>query len=83
MFYHGHTPAYLWKSIFFSIPKDNKASLSDSDKYRGISLFNSLSKLFHHIIILLKYSKQLQSFDIQFGHKGAIQQDYVRLFIRK
>ena len=40
-----------------SIPKDNRfqKSLSGSDNYRGISLFNSLSKLFDHII-LLKYN---------------------------
>ena len=53
-----------------SIPKDNKKSLSSSDNYRGISLFNSLSKLFDHII-LLKYSKQLQSSDMQFGYKES------------
>ena len=51
MFYHGHTPADLLKSIIVSIPKDNMASLS---------------KLFDHIISL-KYSKQLQSSDMQFG----------------
>ena len=70
MFYHGHSPAYLLKSTIVSIPKDNKASLSGSDNYRGISLLNSHSKLFDHII-LLKYSKQLQSSDIQFGYKGG------------
>ena len=43
MFYHG--PADLLKSTIVSILKDNKASLSGSDNYRGISLFNSLSKL--------------------------------------
>ena len=43
MFYHGHTPADLVKSKMVSIPKDNKASLSGSDNYRGISFFNSLS----------------------------------------
>ena len=82
MFYHGHTPADLLKSTIVSIPKDNKKSLSGSDDYRGISLFNSLSKLFDHII-LLKYSKQLQSSDMLFCYKGVIQQHYVRLFIRK
>ena len=52
MFYHGNTPADLLKSTIFSIPKDNKASLSGSDNYRGISLFNSLSKLFDHNIVI-------------------------------
>ena len=81
MFYHGHTPVDLLKSTIVSILKDNKASLSGSDNHRGISLFNSLNKLFDHII-LLKYSKQLQSSDMQFGYKEG-QQHYVRLFIRK
>ena len=58
MFCHGHTPADLLKSTIVSILQDNKASLSGSDKYRGITLFNSLSIQFDHII-LLKYSKQL------------------------
>ena len=59
----GETKLATYKAL-----KDNKASLSCSDNYRGISLFNSLSKLFDHII-LLKYSKQLQSFDMHFGDK--------------
>ena len=40
MFYHGHTAADLLKSTIRSIPNDNKKSLSGSDNYRGISLFN-------------------------------------------
>ena len=48
MFSHGHTPADLLKSTIVSIPEDNKASLSGSDNYRGMSLFNYLSKLFDH-----------------------------------
>ena len=70
MFYRGHTPADLLKSTIVSIPKDNKKSLSSSDNYTGISLFNSLSKLFDHII-LLKYNKQLQSSDMQYGYKES------------
>ena len=68
MLYHGHTSADLLKPTIVSIPKDNKKWLSGSDNYRGISFFNSLGKLFDHII-LLKYSKQLQSSDMQFGYK--------------
>ena len=80
MFYYRHTPANLLQSTIVSIPKDNKKSLSGSENYRGISLFNSLNKLFDHII-LLKYSKQLQSTDMAI--RRVIQQHYVRLFIRK
>ena len=46
MISHGYTPTVLLKSTIVSIPKDNKASLSKSDNYRGISLFNSINTLF-------------------------------------
>ena len=39
--YHGHYPDNLLKSTIISIPKDAKASLSNVDNYRGISLSNS------------------------------------------
>ena len=51
MISHGYTPTVLLKSTIVSIPKDNKASLSNSDNYRGISLFNSINKLFDHVIL--------------------------------
>ena len=57
MFYHGHKPADLLKSTIVSIPKDNKKSLSGSDNYRGISLFNLLSKLFDHIILVTSFNR--------------------------
>ena len=82
MFYHGYTPADLMKSTTVSIPKDNKASLSGSHNYRGISLFNSLSKLFDHII-LLKYSKQLQSSDKSFGYKEGHSTTVCMPYIRR
>ena len=56
---HGYTPTVLLKSTLVSIPKDNKASLSNSDNYRGISLFNSVNKLFDHVILYL-YKDQFQ-----------------------
>ena len=43
-------PTVLLKSTIISIPKDSKASLSNSDLHRGISLFNSINKLFDHVI---------------------------------
>ena len=46
MISHGYTPTVLLKSTIVSIPKDNKASLSISDNYRGISLFISINTLF-------------------------------------
>ena len=43
---HGHYPSELLQSTIVSIPKDKTASLSNSDNYRGISVFNSIHKLF-------------------------------------
>ena len=68
MISHGYTPTVLLKSTIVYIPKDNKACLSNSDNYRGISLFNSINKLFDHVILYL-YKDQLQSSDMQFGYK--------------
>ena len=53
MLVHGYTPDALLKSTIISIPKDSAASLTRSDNYRGISLFNSICKLFDHVILLL------------------------------
>ena len=47
----GHYPSELLKSTIVSIPKDKTASLSNSDNYRGISMFNSIHKLFDNVII--------------------------------
>ena len=68
MLVHGYTPEDLLKSSIISIPKDNTASLTSSDNYRGISLFNSICKLFDNVILLL-YGNELQSSDMQFGFK--------------
>ena len=51
--YHGHYPDNLLKSTIISIPKDIKASLSNVDNYRGISLSNSINKVFDGVIIEL------------------------------
>ena len=48
---HGHYPRNLLVSTIISIPKDLKSSLCNVDKYRGISLFNSITKVFDYVII--------------------------------
>ena len=48
MMSHGYYPKELLKSTIISIPKDRSASLSNSDNYRGISLFNSMCTLFDY-----------------------------------
>ena len=66
MFYHGHTPAVLLKSTIVSIPKEVQIII---EVYPF--LIRSVNYLTIIIIILLKYSKQLQSSDMQFGYKGG------------
>ena len=68
MLVHGYTPDALLKSTIISIPKDSAASLIRSDNYRGISLFNSICKLFDHVILLL-FGGQLEASDMQFDSK--------------
>ncbi len=68
MLTHGYTPADLLKSTIISIPKDVKSSLSSSDNYRGISLFNAVCKLFDKVILYL-YKDELKASDMQFGFK--------------
>ena len=52
-----------------SIPNDAKASLSNVDNYRGISLSNSINKVFDYVIIEL-YQNTLVSSDMQFAYKS-------------
>ena len=68
MLSHGYYPNELLKSTIISIPKDRTASLSNSDNYRGISLFNCLCKLFDYVIIQLSGESLITS-DMQFGFK--------------
>ena len=68
MLTHGYYPKELVKSAIISIPKGKSASLSKSTNYRGISLFNSINKLFDYIIIdLCGYN--LSTSDMQLGYK--------------
>ena len=46
-------PTELLTSTIISIPKDRTASLSNSDNYRGISIFNSICKMYDYVIIEL------------------------------
>ena len=66
MINHGYTPDVLLKSTIVSIPKE--VSLSNSDNYSGISLFNCICKLFDNVILLL-YKSQLSPSEMQFGFK--------------
>ena len=68
MLVQRYSPDDLLTSSIISIPKDRTASLTTSDNYRGISLFNAICKLLDNVILLL-YGDELQSSDIQFGYK--------------
>ena len=52
-----------------SILKDVKSSLSSANNYRGISLFNSIAKVFDYVIIEL-FGGSLQTTDMQFAYKA-------------
>ena len=69
MIVHGHYPAELLKSTIVSIPKDKTASLSNSDNYRSISMFNSIHKLFDYVIIDI-CGDSLSTSDMQYGYKN-------------
>ena len=55
MVIHGLWPPELLNSTIVSIPKDNRGSLSNSEKYRGIALSNFICKIID-TILLNKYS---------------------------
>ena len=78
--YHGHYPDNLLKSTIISLPKDAKASLSNVVNYTGISLSNSINKVFDYVIIEL-FQHNLMSSDLNLYIKHNTRQRYVRLFI--
>ena len=59
MLIYEYTPSVLLQSTIMSIPKDYEASLSSSDIYRGIYLFNCICKLYDHVILHL-FRKEMQ-----------------------
>ena len=65
---HGHYPRNLLVSIIISIPKDLKSSFFNVDNYRGISLFNSIAKVFDHVIVEI-CNDQLIATDMQYAYK--------------
>ena len=68
MLVHGYYPSELLKSTIISLPKDKTASLSSNINYRGISLFNSICKLYDYAIIDI-CGDSLDTCDMQYGFK--------------
>ena len=62
-------PDDLLRSTIISIPKNSRGSLCSSDSYRGISLSNSICKLFYYVFIHT-HKDSLQTCDMQFGFKS-------------
>ena len=80
MLTHGFNPEDLLLSTIISIPKDNRGSMNSSDNYRGISLSNSICKLYDYVFIDLNMD-YLKTDDMQFGLKKISQLFYVLLYI--
>ena len=68
MLQHEYNAKDLILSSIISIPKDMKTSLSSSTYYRGISLFNTIGKVFDYVILLI-FNTCFQTSDMQFGLK--------------
>ncbi len=68
MFVHGHTASDLLAAVLVSIPKDVRASLCNSDNYRGIALCCALCKVVD-ILILCEHRQLLNTSDLQFAFK--------------
>jgi len=71
MITHGFVPEVLLQATVISIPKDNRASLCNSENYRGIALCNALCKLFD-LIVLSKFERCFCTTDLQFGFKRGL-----------
>ena len=77
MLIHGYNANDLVLSSIISIPKDIRSSLSSSDNYRGISLFNGICKLFDYVI-MHTCNDYLYTSDMQFGFKPQHSHDNVQ-----
>ena len=65
---HGFVPAVLLLCAIVPLVKDTSGSLDDSSNYRGIAISSLFLKVWDWIIILL-YSDDLSSDELQFGFK--------------
>ena len=65
---HGHQPHDILKGAIESIPKNTRGNPCDGSNYRGITLCNSISKVFD-VIILSRYNSLLATSDMQYAFK--------------
>ena len=69
MVHHGFCPPTFICANIIPIPKGSKANLSDSDKYRSITISSLLGKILDYIIIV-KQSEALKTSNYEFGFKA-------------
>ena len=63
---HGYIPTFLLICSLVPLVKDKLGDLSNSDNYRAIAISSLFLKIFDWMIILL-YSDQIKTSDLQFG----------------
>ena len=68
MLVHGYMPDDMLASVLVSIPKDPRASLTNSGNYRAIALYSSMGKIVD-MLISDRYSNQLMTSNAQFAFK--------------
>ena len=76
---HGTPPGDFQVNTVIPIPKGRNVNLSDSSKYRGITLSSIYENIFDQII-LSRYANKLCTSDLQFGFKRQVQQICVQWF---
>ena len=72
-----YTPTEIFKSIVVSMHTDCKASLSSSDNYWGIYLFNSICKLFDNVLFYYYIGPSYQHLICNLNLKQDIIRNYV------
>ena len=68
MLVHGYMPDDMLASVLVPIPKDPRASLTNSGNYRAIALYSSMGKIVD-MLISDSYSNQLMTSNAQFAFK--------------
>ena len=68
MLTHGVAPSGLLLSTMIPVPKDKRASKSDSKNYRAIAISSILGKIFDSIVMKEQYASLITD-DLQFGFK--------------
>ena len=68
MLVHGYVPDHMLASVLVPIPKDPRASLTNSGNYRAIALYSSMGKIVD-MLISDRYNNQLMTSNAQFAFK--------------